>query len=47
MSAAKGIKLFGKPAVDVILMEFSQLHDMDVFDPMMASTLTGTQRKAA
>jgi hypothetical protein len=47
MSASKGIKLFGKPAIDAILMEFCQLHGMEVFDPMMASTLTGAQRKAA
>jgi hypothetical protein len=43
MSAAKGRKLFGKPAVDAILTEFCQLHDMDVFEPMLAETLSKRQ----
>jgi hypothetical protein len=47
MSAAKGIKLFGQPAIEAVLTEFCQLHDMDVFDPMLASALTRAQKKLA
>jgi hypothetical protein len=32
MSVSKGMKLFGQPAIDAILTEFCQLHDMDVFE---------------
>jgi Reverse transcriptase (RNA-dependent DNA polymerase) len=47
MSASKGIKLFGAPAVAAIHKEFCQLHDKGVFDPQHASTLTPAQRRGA
>jgi hypothetical protein len=47
MSVAKGIKLFGQPAIDSILTEFCQLHDIDVFEPMLASALNNEQRRLA
>jgi hypothetical protein len=47
MSAAKGIKLYGQPAVEAVFNEFSQLHDKDVFVPQMNTSLTPAQKKAA
>jgi hypothetical protein len=44
MSAAKGIKFYGKPAVDAIFKKFTQLHDKGVFDPQDASKLTYAQK---
>jgi hypothetical protein len=47
MSASKGIKLYGKPAVEAVFKEFCQLHDKDVFVPQIAESLTSAQKRAA
>jgi hypothetical protein len=45
MSAAKGIKLFGKRAVAAIFKEYNQLNDMTVFGKVNPDTLSPEQRK--
>ena len=36
MSAKKGIKLYGDKAISAIVKEFSQLDDLNVFQPMLS-----------
>jgi hypothetical protein len=45
MSAKKGLKLHGEKAAEVIIKEFKQLHDKDVFKPIFASSLTTNDKK--
>jgi hypothetical protein len=47
MSAKVGIKKHGKVAVDALFNEILQLHDLHVFDPRSASSLTRAQKRAA
>jgi Reverse transcriptase (RNA-dependent DNA polymerase) len=47
MSAAKGIKVYGDPAVAAIQKEFCQLHNKGVFEPQHASSLTAAQKRAS
>ena len=45
MSARKGLKFYGERAADVIVTEFKQLHDQEVFEPIKWNSLTSLQRK--
>ena len=45
MSAKKGIKKHGQTAVNAILKEYKQLHDLGVFKPRSKTDLTGQQLK--
>ena len=45
MSAKKGIKKHGQMAVNAILKEYTQLHDLGVFKPRFKNDLTGQQIK--
>jgi hypothetical protein len=45
MSAKKGIKKHGQMAVNAILKEYTQLHDLDVFKPRFKKDLTDQQIK--
>jgi hypothetical protein len=45
MSAKKGIKKHGRTAVNAILKEYKQLHDLGVFKPRFKNDLTGQQIK--
>jgi hypothetical protein len=47
MSAKVGSKKHGKVAIDALFDEFLQLHDLNVFNPHSASSLTREQKKAA
>jgi hypothetical protein len=47
MSAKVGIKIHGKVAIDAIFDEFLQFHDLNVFDPRSASSLTRAQKRGA
>jgi hypothetical protein len=47
MSAKAGIKKHGQVAIDALFGEFSQLHDLSVFDAQDAAELTRTQKKEA
>jgi hypothetical protein len=47
MSASKGIKVYGEPAITAIHKEFCQLHDKGVFRPLHAHTLTANQKRAS
>jgi hypothetical protein len=47
MSAKVGIKKHGKVAIDALFNEFLQLHNLNVFDPRSASSLTRAQKRGA
>ena len=47
MSAKKGLQMFGEEAVKVIISEFEQLIEKNVFIPRMFHDLTGEQRNRA
>ena len=47
MTATAGIKKHGECAVEALLMEFCQLDNREVFNGLMASAFTPTQRKEA
>jgi hypothetical protein len=47
MSAKVGIRKHGKVAVAALFDEFLQLHDLNVFEPRSASSLTRKGKKAA
>ena len=40
MSAKKGIAQFGQRALNALITEYEQLHDLDVFKPMNAKDLS-------
>lgn len=47
MSATKGIKLHGQKAIDALMVEFQQLHDMNVFEGMDPTLLSARQKRSA
>ena len=47
MTADKGIKTYGKRAVDAIFKEFAQLNDLSVFGALDAKSLTREQKRTA
>jgi hypothetical protein len=47
MSAKVGIRKHGKVAIDALFAEFLQLHDLNVFKPRSACSLTREQKKAS
>ena len=47
MTAEKGIKKYGKKAVEAIFKEFAQLDDLKVFGPLRVNELTREQRHSA
>ena len=47
MTASAGIKKHGQAAVDALMQEFLQLEKKDVFEVVDASTLDGSQKRAA
>ena len=47
MNAEEGIKRFGDKAIAALLKEFAQLHDLNVFTAVMASSLTQEQKSNA
>ena len=47
MCAKRGIKLYGDKAISAIVKEFSQLDDLDVFQPMYSKQLTKEQMAKA
>jgi hypothetical protein len=47
MSAEAGIKKHGKVTIGALFDEFLQLHDLNVFDPQSASSLTRAQKRGA
>lgn len=46
-SMKKGIKLYGKGAIDAVLSELSQAHDYNVMKPKSAKNMTREEKKAA
>ena len=42
MSAKAGIRKHGKAAEDAMMAEFSQMEDLNVYEPLNPKTLTGT-----
>ena len=40
VSLNKGIKRFGDNAIESMMAEYTQIDERDVFDPIMASTLS-------
>jgi hypothetical protein len=47
MLMKRGIKEFGNDGIDAVLLEFKQLHDRDVVEPHLASSLTIEERRGA
>ena len=47
LSLKQGIKKFGDKGRDAVKKELRQLHDMTVFDPVDANTLTREQKNEA
>ena len=47
MSANAGLKKHGKKAEEALLAEFSQLEDLNVYEPLDPNKLTRAQKKAA
>lgn len=47
MTAGAGIKKYGQPAVAALFAEYAQLEDKNVFEGVVASSLTNKQRRAA
>ena len=47
MSAKRGIKLYGDKSISAIVKEFSQLDELDVFEPMYSKQLTKEQMAKA
>lgn len=47
MSASAGIKKFGEVAEEALRTEFRQLRDLEVFTPLLASSLTEEQKREA
>jgi hypothetical protein len=46
-SMKKGIEMFGKAGIDVVLAELKQLHDRKVLEPRKATAMTREDKKAA
>ena len=44
---SKGVKEFGDRSEEATMKELTQIHDMDTYCPLYASTLTWEQRKRA
>ncbi len=47
MSAKAGIRKHGQVAIDALFKEFSQLHDLGVFEPQDAKKLTSAEKREA
>jgi hypothetical protein len=47
MSAKAGIRKHGKAAEDALIAEFSQMEDLNVYEPISPSTLSREQKKGA
>ena len=47
MSATKGIKIHVQKAINALMGEFQQLHDMNVFEGMEPTLLSARQKRSA
>ena len=47
MSAKAGIRKHGQVAIDALFKEFSQLHDLGVFEPQDAKKLSSAEKREA
>ena len=47
MNADKGVKMYGKRAVEALLKELAQLDDMNIFKPIMPNSMKNEECRNA